>query len=374
MAATAMATSEPFLRSGFYRGHTTHTRGPPLAHAFTYNLMMAYVDLAEAEAGALDAWPALSTTTAAAAAAFLPTDHARWAAPAAATAAAAAATEAPSGGCPSSSRSPPRLSDIIREAVAAATGAPPPAGRIGCLTTLRVAGAVFNPVSFFYVWGDGTARGGATREVVALLVEVGNIPWLEQHPYVVLPTGGAGSSCGGFGDGGGARLRAYVPTTKAFHVSPFFPIDGLTYGWAIADPTPDSIALRITLHETPPLATAPEVGTTAVGSAAAARVPLSTTGNASTIPLPPPVFTATLDLRYFAPLTAAATLRVVAAAPAAPWRVMAAIHAHAAGLYFGRSARFYPHPGSATAVTGGASGGGGVVVVVESVAAAYGGA
>lgn len=157
-AAATAATAAPYLRSGFYRGHTTHARAPPLAHAFTYALTMAYVDLAEAEAGALDAWPALSTTTAAAAAAFLPADHARWAAPAAAAAAAATGAGAPPGG---GHRHPSaRLSDTIRAAVAAATGRSPPGGRIGCLTTLRVAGTVFNPVSFFYVWGDGTPGGG----------------------------------------------------------------------------------------------------------------------------------------------------------------------------------------------------------------------
>jgi uncharacterized protein len=94
---------------------------------------------------------------------------------------------------------PGPLADAARELVAERTGRRP-SGPVRLLTTPRVAGLTFNPVSFFYCFGgDGT--------LAAVVAEVTNTPWGERHAYVV------------DGDGRGATLA------KTLHVSPFMAMD-----------------------------------------------------------------------------------------------------------------------------------------------------
>jgi len=50
--------------------------------------------------------------------------------------------------------------------------------KVFLLTNLAYFGYVFNPVSFYYIVG----RGG---ELVCVVAEVSNTPWLEQHAYVL---------------------------------------------------------------------------------------------------------------------------------------------------------------------------------------------
>ena len=70
------------------------------------------------------------------------------------------------------------------------------AGPVRVLTTPRVLGAIFNPVSFYYCF----AADGETLETV--LAEVTNTPWGERHTYVA-----------------GDDLE------KRLHVSPLMPMD-----------------------------------------------------------------------------------------------------------------------------------------------------
>jgi len=50
-----------------------------------------------------------------------------------------------------------------------------PTGRLTLLTNLSYWGYCFNPVSFYYLWGE---RGSPTaNEVVAVVAEVTNTPW-----------------------------------------------------------------------------------------------------------------------------------------------------------------------------------------------------
>lgn len=86
-----------------------------------------------------------------------------------------------------------------------------PGGRVLLLTHCRVAGYVFNPVSFFYCFDEA----GALATVVA---EVNNT-YGERHLYV-LPAVPAGDD------------RTHK---KEFHVSPFFGLEG-TYRFALAAP------------------------------------------------------------------------------------------------------------------------------------------
>ncbi|MCA9680390.1 MAG: DUF1365 domain-containing protein, partial [Myxococcales bacterium] len=80
-------------------------------------------------------------------------------------------------------------------------------------------GIGMNPVSFFYCWDQ------AGTSLDAIVAEVSNTPWDERHVYV-LP-GGADAARG--------RGRRRYRFPKAFHVSPFLPLD-LGYDWRFTPP------------------------------------------------------------------------------------------------------------------------------------------
>jgi len=93
-----------------------------------------------------------------------------------------------------------------------------PDGRVMLLCQLCYFGFYFNPVSFYYLYDQaGTLRW--------LLAEVRNTPWNERHTYAVLPDGSR-------------------PVPKAFHVSPFNPMD-MVYRWRL---TPPGKQLHITIE------------------------------------------------------------------------------------------------------------------------------
>lgn len=86
-------------------------------------------------------------------------------------------------------------------------------GRICLLTHLRFLGYGFNPVSFYFCYPEGE------KQPRYILAEITNTPWDERHCYVL--------------DTGNSRSRAdkwSFKFDKAFHVSPFMPMD-LGYCW-----------------------------------------------------------------------------------------------------------------------------------------------
>ena len=96
-----------------------------------------------------------------------------------------------------------------------------PDGRVMLLTQLRYFGFHFNPVNFYYCYdGKGTLRW--------VLAEVRNTPWNERHYYAV--------------NGQDAK-----PTEKAFHVSPFNPMD-MIYHWRFNDPD-NTLHMHIENHQ-----------------------------------------------------------------------------------------------------------------------------
>lgn len=92
-----------------------------------------------------------------------------------------------------------------------------PTGGVRILTTPRVLGVSFNPVSFYYCFD----QGGVTP--VAILAEITNTPWGERHAYVL---GRAP---------GGSPTAIHRRFPKEFHVSPFFGMDHV-YDWAFTPP------------------------------------------------------------------------------------------------------------------------------------------
>lgn len=92
-----------------------------------------------------------------------------------------------------------------------------PDGPIYLLTHLRYLGICFNPVSYFYCYD----REG---QLAMIMAQVTNTPWRERHTYW-MP-----AAEGHRGKGG---ISFEVP--KAFHVSPFMPMD-CHYRWAFTEP------------------------------------------------------------------------------------------------------------------------------------------
>ncbi|MEX2561863.1 MAG: DUF1365 domain-containing protein [Nitriliruptoraceae bacterium] len=92
-----------------------------------------------------------------------------------------------------------------------------PPGRLSVLTNLRVAGHVFNPVSWWFAFdSDG--------DLAMVLAEVSNT-FGDHHVYVLDNLAR---------QPGDVVLRAGAP--KVFHVSPFLPIEGLNYRFTLQPP------------------------------------------------------------------------------------------------------------------------------------------
>ena len=94
------------------------------------------------------------------------------------------------------------------------------AGPIRLLTHLRYAGHSFNPVSFYYCYA---ADGAALEYIVA---EITNTPWHERHAYVLAVQSARHQ---------GSTL--HWTFDKAFHVSPFIPMER-SYQWQLSAPGP----------------------------------------------------------------------------------------------------------------------------------------
>ena len=167
------------MQSCIYRGWVRHRRYGKPEHDFRYRLFMVFLDLQELDRlrGRLLLWSARRFAPVR----FRRDDHL---------------------GDPSRP-----LDECVRELVAARTGRRP-GGRIFLLSHLAYFGHSFNPVSIYYCMGEGD------DEMEAVVLEVNNTPWGEQHCYVL-----AGDS---LRPAAGGRRAGF---DKDFHVSPFLPMD-----------------------------------------------------------------------------------------------------------------------------------------------------
>jgi len=247
------------MESFLYEGTLRHRRFIAPSRDFEYALFMAYLDLGELDcvfAGRL-----LWSTKAPNLAWFRRADH----------------------------YGDPRIPlDVsIRDLVLERTGARPE-GPIRLLTHLRYFGHCFNPVSFYYCFG----QDGRTLETI--VAEVNNTPWGEQHMYVL-----AAAANLAHGDDKRYELR------KAFHVSPFLGMDA-DYGWRFGCP-----GERLWVHME--------------NRQAGQRV-----------------FEATLSLTR-RPITGLELSRTLALHPAMTVKVVLAIYSQALRLWL-RGAAFHPHP------------------------------
>jgi DUF1365 family protein len=208
-----IAKPQPRFSSAIYEGWVRHRRYTPKAHAFTFPFYMLYLDLAETDRvfGMSRLWsdtrPALSQ--------FRRGDYLD-------------GDSDGRGGDGSRGRSGAhRLDAAVRARIEAAVGRRPE-GPIRLLTQIRHLGYVFNPVSFYYCFGPGEkgAGGGGDESLETIVAEITNTPWRERHAYVLDVREAA------------SRARDGSPRfcfDKAFHVSPFMPMD-VRYDWVFSEP------------------------------------------------------------------------------------------------------------------------------------------
>lgn len=100
----------------------------------------------------------------------------------------------------------------------------PAADQVFLLTQPRSWGVLFNPVSFYFCYRQGSLS--------SLVAEITNTPWDEVHSYVLDASTMAGN-------------QVELTFDKTFHVSPFMPID-MNYRWRVKlDHGAIEIAMRL---------------------------------------------------------------------------------------------------------------------------------
>ena len=177
------------MESAVYEGWVRHRRYTPHAHEFRYKLALFYLDLEELDQVFDGRW--------------------HWTLDRPSLAAFRRADYLGDAGEP--------LLEAVRRRVREATGRVL-TGPVRLLTHARYFGHCFNPVSFYYCYEPD----GVTLDTV--LAEITNTPWRERHAYVLpLDAGERHGSAVHFG------------FDKAFHVSPFLPMD-MHYQWAFQAP------------------------------------------------------------------------------------------------------------------------------------------
>ncbi len=169
--------------SHLYEGWVRHRRYAPTEHAFEYRVCLLYLDLEHLDRAF--AGSRLFAVERPAVASFRREDHL---------------------GDPAVP-----LHAAVRDLVESQTGHRP-SGPIRLLTHPRYFGYVMNPVSFYYCFDP------AGQQVETVVAEVNNTPWGERHNYVLHAEDGLS-----------------FQFAKAFHVSPFMPMD-VDYDWRFTAP------------------------------------------------------------------------------------------------------------------------------------------
>ena len=180
------------MHSSIFTGRVSHSRKKPLAHTFTYDVFMMYLDLAELDKVFSGRW--FWSARRCALARFRRENHF---------------------GDPAQP-----LDECVRELVQKKTGERPK-GAIRLLTNLSYFGYCFNPISLYYCFDHTDTR------VEAVVAEVSNTPWGERCCYVLAENSNREGS-----------ETLFFRTAKKMHVSPFIDMD-VEYDWALTEPADD---------------------------------------------------------------------------------------------------------------------------------------
>jgi len=177
--------------SKLYIGKVMHHRHLPTSHRFSYSIFMLYLDLDELPSlfDRYWLWSARGFNLAQ----FRRQDHLHGDA------------------C---------LKSTVLDLVEHQTGNRP-AGKVCLLTHLRYFAYVMNPVSFYYCFDEDN------QSLQAIVAEVHNTPWGEQHAYVL--------EANKFSENASGALYQFEHD-KSFHVSPFLPMD-MRYHWRVSGPS-----------------------------------------------------------------------------------------------------------------------------------------
>ena len=120
------------------------------------------------------------------------------------------------------------LKESARDLVEAHSGHRPD-GSVRLLTHLRYFGYRFNPVSFYYCYS-------ADESLEAIIAEINNTPWGEQHAYVLDEAHNEGRD-----------TKKRYSLDKAFHISPFMCMEQ-HYTWHFTSPK-DHLSVHMQSHE-----------------------------------------------------------------------------------------------------------------------------
>jgi DUF1365 family protein len=251
--------------SCIYKGTIGHQRRGHAANAFRYSQFMLYLDLDELDTVFKRHW--LWSTQNPALARFRRRDHF---------------------GNPDQP-----LQDAIRQLIAARTGRPPASGPIRLLTHLSYFGYCFNPLSVYYCYDTH-------EKLQDIVLEVSNMPWGEQHCYVLAAEKNL------------SQEHHHFRFAKDFHVSPFMPMN-MEYACRVTPPG-DKLFLSLDNYRD---------GSRVFGSQL------------------------TMDRRE---INSANLAMALATDPLMTLRVSGLIHWQAAKLWLKR-ARYYQHPGKPTNTT-----------------------
>ena len=176
------------MNSSLYFGKVRHHRKSPKIHNLEYGIFMAHLFLDELKEVFKGRWlwsinkPNLSS--------FKRTDYHR--------------PEIES------------LQDAVRDTMTRQLGEKM-SGKVSILTHLRTFGYCFNPVTFYYLWGDDLTSP------VAIMTEITNTPWGERY-----------AKCFRWKDTDMNEKSEY-DFRKEFHVSPFIGMD-VDYDWRFQNP------------------------------------------------------------------------------------------------------------------------------------------
>ncbi len=172
------------MESAIYKGKVYHQRFKPTQHKFDYDIYLFWLKLESDELNALSDTLTYFSAHSKARVRFKREDYL---------------------GDPSIS-----LKQAVLERMTELNGGKTLNGDVFMLGQLRMWGLYFSPVNFYFL---RNVEGKYTH----MLAEVSNTPWNERHHYLV-------------------NLDTQADTPKAFHVSPFNPMD-MTYKWSISQPS-----------------------------------------------------------------------------------------------------------------------------------------